>query len=451
MKLFEVISLLLFLAPPLPAASIEEAMRLYASGKKTQARQMLVQIAQAEPSNFEAQFRLGLIALDSHDLNVALASLKRASQLQPSHPQVWVALAQTYSRLNNRKLAAAAAGKAEELASDDPVILHGLALLHSQNGNWGKAAVLESRYAARVPTDREAPIRAVSFYLQANQPKPAIDFATKALTRDKRADLHNLLGKAYEANGQFDKTVLELQQAIRLAPTEESYVFDLAYVLLVHQNFDVAIQVLEAAKTRFSQSAQLELALGIANYGQRQFAEAVDAFLRTTQLAPKVEQPYVFLARIINHGEGRLGEITERFARFAEANPKNYLGHFLHAKGLIAQMGPSVSSVQAKEAEALLNQSISLNPEFWESHFELGILLEGKREFAAAASHLERAVRLNPKAPAPHYRLARVYDRLGQPENAESERKLHEKLAAEERAAIEKHAAGLKRLELVVK
>jgi tetratricopeptide (TPR) repeat protein len=291
----------------------------------------------------------------------------------------------------------------------------------------------------------------VTWHLQARQPKPAIDLANRALAKEKRAALHNLLGKAYEADGQFDKTVIELQKAIQLAPREESYVFDLAYVLLLHQNFDVAIQLLERARKIFDRSAQLELALGIAYYGQRKFSEAVDAFLRTTELAPQIEQPYVFLGRIISHAEGRLGEVTERFASFAKANPRNYLGHFLQAKGLIAQMGPSPAGALADQAERLLKKSIRLNPNFWESNFELGLLLEGKRDFAAAARHLERAIQLSPKTPAPHYRLARVYDRLGNAEAAQAERVLHEKLTAEERTAIEKHAAGLKRLELVVK
>jgi len=431
--------------------SVEEAMRLYAGGKQGEARRMLEAIAQAEPANFEAHFRLGLIALNAQDLSAAAASLNRASQLRPTHAQVWLAIAQTQRKMRNKSQAAEAAAKAESLAANDPVMLHGLALFHSETGNWAKAAGLESRYATLAPGDRDAAARAVSFYLQAGQPKPAIELAGKALAKEKRADLHNLLGKAYEADGQFENTIVELQKAIQLAPREESYVFDLAYVLLVHQNFDVAIQLLESARKIFARSAQLELALGIANYGQRKFAEAVDAFLRTAELAPKIEQPYVFLGRIISHAEGRLEEITEKFASFARANPRNYLGHFLHAKGLIAQMGPSPSVELADQAERLLKKSILLNPTFWESEFELGTLLEGKKNFTVAAQHLERAIQLSPKTPAPHYRLARVYDRLGKAEAAQAERVLHEKLTMEERTAIETHAAGLKRLELVVK
>ena len=441
----------LVLGALLGLASVEEAMRLYSGGHQAEARRMLEEVAKAEPSNFDAHFRLGLLALNAQDLSTAVASLDRASQLRPGNAQVWLALAQTQRKMKNKSQAAEAATKAESLAANDPVMLHGLALFHSELGNWAKAAGLERRYAGIATGDRGAVVRAVSFYLQAGQPKPAIELAGKALATEKRADLHNLLGKAYEADGQFDKTIIELQKAIQLAPREESYVFDLAYVLLLHQNFDVAIQLLEPAKKIFPRSAQLELALGIANYGQRKFAEAVDAFIRTAELAPKIEQPYVFLGRIISHAEGRLGEITDRFASFARANPKNYLGHFLHAKGLIAQMGPSRSVELADQAEGLLKKSISLNPAFWESEFELGVLLEGKKDFAAAARHLERSIELSPKTPAPHYRLARVYDRLGNAEAAQAERVLHERLTTEERTAIEKHAAGLKRLELVVK
>lgn len=440
----------LVLGAILGMASVEEAMRLYSGGRQAEARQMLEAIAKAEPANFDAHFRLGLVALNDQDLSNAVSSLNRASQLRPTHAQVWLALAQTQWKSRNRKLAAEAAARAEKLSAKDPVTLHGLALFHSEAGNWAKAAVLESRYATSAG-NRDAVVRAVSFYLQAGQPKPAIELAGEALAKEKRADLHNLLGKAYEADGQFDKTIGELQKAVQLAPREESFVFDLAYVLLVYQNFDVAIQLLESARNIFDRSAQLELALGIAYYGQRRFSEAVDAFLRTAELAPKIEQPYVFLGRIISHAEGRLSEITEKFATFATANPRNYLGYFLHAKGLIAQMGPSASGVLAAEAERLLRKSIALNSSFWESEFELGVLLEGRRDFAAAARHVKQAVQLNPKAPAPHYRLARVYDRLGNTEAAQAERVLHEKLIVEERTVIEKHAASLKRLELVVK
>ncbi len=404
----------------------------------------------AASQQFETTLQQGLLALNRNDLPAALASLEKASRLRPADARVWLGLAQTYRKLNRQSSAHLAASRAASLAPDDPLILHGLALYHSETGNWAEAADFEARYAEKATGDREALPRAVSFYLQAGQTKRAIEVAEQGLKGQNRADLRNLLGKAYESVGQSDKSILELQEAIRLDPYEQDYHFDLAYALLVHQNFDVAIRVLEAARKAFDKSPQIELALGVAYYGQRRFVEAVDSFLRTAALAPGLEQPYVFLGRILSHAEGRLDQVTAKFAAFARDNPESFLGYFLHAKVLTAQLGPSGPSELAGQAEALYRKAIALNGSYWESHFQLALLLERKREFLQAAEQLERSIQLNPKNPTLHYRLARVYDRLGRGEQAEAERALHHKLAAEERAAIEKHAAGLKRLELVV-
>lgn len=431
--------------------SVDNAMRLVASGNKLEARRMLSRIVRSEPSNFQANYRLGLLALDANDLTIATASLQKASEIQPTSSHVWLALAQTHLKSRKRTLASSAASRAAAGAGNDPVLLHGLALFYSGMGDWAKAAAYEERYAEQAPSDAEACMRAVSFYLNAGRPKPAIELALKNLQKVDRADLRNPLGKAYEADGQFEKTINELQQAIRLNPAQESYYFDLTHVLLTHQNFNAAIQFLEAAKKSFGKSAQLELALGVAYYGQRRFVDAIEAFLRTASLDPKVEQPYIFLGRILEHAETQLPAITQKFAKFAAEYPRNFLGHFLYAKALAADAGSAAGLERTAQVESLLRKSIALNESYWESHFELGLLLERKKDFAAAVVELERAAQLNRHDPGVHYRLARVYDRLGKTAKSQSERVLHEKLVAEEKAAVDKHAAGVKRLELVVK
>jgi tetratricopeptide (TPR) repeat protein len=256
--------------------------------------------------------------------------------------------------------------------------------------------------------------------------------------------LHNLLGKAYELDGAHDKAVVELQEALKRNPYEESYYFDLADVLLRHQNFDAAIRVLESSREVFAKSPQLELALGVAYYGQRRFSDAVDSFLRTIAMAPDVEQPYVFLGRILEHAGDRIPQITDAFAAFAGRNPRSAIAQHLHAKALIA-------SGDSARAESLLRRAIELQPSLWEAHYELGLLFEKSGKLADAAAAIERSIALSPKAPAPHDRLARIYDRLGQREAAAEQRALHQKLTEEEKAAMEKHAAGVKRLELVIK
>jgi tetratricopeptide (TPR) repeat protein len=222
----------------------------------------------------------------------------------------------------------------------------------------------------------------------------------------------------------------ELKAAVSLDRFEESYPFDLAQAMLVRQNFGGAIETLLAAKKVFARSAQLELALGVAYYGQRRFPDAVDAFLRTIEIAPDVEQPYVFLSRMLDQAGDRVPEVAERFAAFDKANPDGYLGSFLHAKGLIAMRG------DADQAEKLLRRSITARGDYAEAHFELGSLLERKRKWVEAEIEFARCVELNPKSSTPHYHLARIYDRLGMRDKAAAEHAVHRRLEEEERGGM---------------
>lgn len=368
----------------------------------------------AEP--FDSTFQAGLTALNQNNLAVAQSRLEAASKLEPRNPQVWLALAQTYWKLHEAPAAETAARNAEAFSTGAP-ILHGLALYYSETGNYPKAAELEARYAQSEPA---AIAGAAQLYLRAGQPRPAVELARKALARDDRAELHDLLGKAYEAGGDPEGASREFRRAIRENAFEESYYFDLAQTLLKQQKFAPALEALDAGRKNFDKSPQLELAAGVAYYGLRRFPEAIDAFLRTIQLDPQVEQPHVFLGRMLDQAEGRLPKIVEVFANFSRTAPDHYLSNFLYGKALALENPP--------QAEALLRRSIALNDGFWESHFELGALLERRGKLDGAAQEVRRSIELNPENAPAHYRLARLYDRLGKSTEAQAERELHAKL-----------------------
>lgn len=244
----------------------------------------------------------------------------------------------------------------------------------------------------------------------------------------QQAERHLAQGRTHAAAREWDKAVAELAAAVRLNPRSEDAHFRLAEVHLFRQDFSAAVKVLENAKTRFAKSAQIELALGVAYYGQRTFAKAVDQFLRTMTIAPDTPQPYIFLGRILEHAAGRMPEVTERFADFQKRNPSSHVGYLLHAKALIAQLSPDADPREAVARE-LLEKSLGLNDQDSETHYQLALLLERGHEFEKAATYLERSVQLNPREAAPHFRLARVYERLGRREDAARERELHEKLS----------------------
>ncbi len=239
--------------------------------------------------------------------------------------------------------------------------------------------------------------------------------------------------------GSLAETYLRLQdrgQAISAADRAEKlgtgnpvlahalgiFYFHYADALLHQENFTEAADVLTTALAKHPDDAQLTLALGVARYGQRRFDDAISLFLKTIKLAPDAEQPYLFLGKMLDQAGAHLEEITVDFEQWAAANPTSGKAQLLLAKALLT------SDPNTERAFDLLHNSVVLDPKDWEAHYQLGVLLESKHDYQAAATELATSAQLEPKQPMPHYHLARVYDRLGETDRAKSERDVHQRL-----------------------
>jgi tetratricopeptide (TPR) repeat protein len=390
---------------------------------------LLLAVSATPAQQWQARIQEGTAALERNDLAKAQASFEQATRIAPGQPGAWLLLAQTYARQKNDKQAVMAARKAEQLGADDPRILQGLANFYATLvPDFPKAASLGARYAEKNPSDATAWQRLASFCLQTGQPEKAIEAGKRGLALDQNAASHSVLGQAYLAQKDFPHAIEELSAALKLNPYSEDSYFRLSQAYLVQLDYDHAIAVLQSARKTFDKSAQIELALGVAYYGQRKFTEAVEQFLRTIRIDPDVPQPYVFLDRMLDHAGDRLNEITALMAEFEKRNPKSPLGYLLHAKAMMAQLPPSEYPAEAETAFALLEKSVAIREDNWDAHFQMGVLLERKKDYQGAAAHLERSIALNAGESAVHFRLARVYERLGRKEDAAKQRELAEQL-----------------------
>ena len=375
----------------------------------------------------------GVASLDSNDLAGAQASFESATKQAPTNAAAWMLLAQTRAKQGDLKLAQDAAAQAERFGAKDPAILQGLSNFYgSAMRDLPRAAALGARYAQLAPADETAWQRVAALYLAIGKPEMAID---AGLRGKPSAELRVILGKAYLERKDWAKADAAFADAVRLSPYDEETRFAAAQGRLMHQDFVGAEQAVLEARKVFDKSAQLELTLGVAYYGQRKFSKAVDQFLLTMRLAPDLPQPYAFLGRILEHAGDRLPEAAERFEAFEQRHPESPLGYLLHAKALLAQL-PNGTGFPAEVARALslVEKSVSLVEADADAQFQYGVLLFRKGDLVAAASHLERSAQLNAKDSAVHFQLARVYRALGRKDDAARERGLHEKYAEQEKS-----------------
>jgi tetratricopeptide (TPR) repeat protein len=353
--------------------------------------------------------------------------LEQAAKNRPKDSRINAGLAAAYAGLSLPTEAAAAARRAEA-APAPPMTQHLLALYYARTGNRKRAAELESAYARSGAADAAAPARAAMLNAEVGAWPQAIAFGRPALEAGQRPDLLlPMLIRAYEATANVAE-MLEMRRRLALAsPNDEEAQSGYGIALLRAGRFGEAVEQLEKARASFSKSPQIELALGSGYYAQRRFAEAGARFLGVIELDPSIHQPYIFLARMIDQLPGRESEFLGRAKTWHES-AKHPFAPYVYARALLASAG------EAEAVGPLLREAIARDPKVWEFHFELGQWHESRREWEAAAKAHEAAIACEKDRAEPHYRLARVYDRLGRAQLARQQREIHARILAGQQA-----------------
>ncbi len=338
--------------------------------------------------------------------------------------RAWALLAQVYHQLKMPQKAAQAALRASTAGAAVPQVQHMLALYYAQSGQRKLAAQWEGRFAESKEADAAAPLRAALLYAELKAWPEVLRFGHLAIAKEDRAQTRALLAQAAEASGKMDEAVEHYRAQVALSPYDEDAYSSGGQALLRMARFNEAAAFLEDAHRKFDKSPQLALALGVAYYAQRRFADAGSSFLRVIELAPTVAQPYIFLAKMIDQLPTRLPEILKKAEAWNAAEKTEAFAPFVYARALAATGAPDT------QVKPLVQEAIRRKADAWEFTFELGQILERERDFAAAARAYESSLSSNAKVPETHYRLARVYDRLAQPAKAAREREIHQQLLA---------------------
>jgi tetratricopeptide (TPR) repeat protein len=304
-----------------------------------------------------------------------------------------------------------------------------LAAFYLHQGQLAKAIPHLQRARAIDPTHYATGYDLAVALIQTGQADAARTHVKQMLAARETGELHNLLGDVEQQAGNLRAAAEEYQVAAHMDASEE-HLFDWGDSVLRIGMREAAIEVFTAAVARQPKSARLYVGLGIAQYSQGQYADAVKSFCAAVDLSPADPRPYQFLGEMYGVAPELSDEISPRLARFVKAQPGNALAHLYYAMSLWKGSRSTANPADLKSVETHLRRAVTIDPRLAKGFLELGVLLSDQQRYAEAIPELRQAAKLDASNPQPHYRLARAYQSTGQRALAAKELEIFEQLKA---------------------
>lgn len=239
---------------------------------------------------------------------------------------------------------------------------------------------------------------------------------------------------------------IEWQKALEIDPQSEVALDGLSRHLIAEGDYAGAIALLR--DSRLDEKLTLDLVQAYGKAGMLKEAEG----LLTATLAKGSSYPLVNALATVYVNEGLRQKAVEIANEFSIAHPNDPDANTLRLRLLllnndISQAAPLAQKLlasrprdpyllyvcgtlerQAGDFEAArghLQLAVNLEPEVYQSHYGLGVVLLRMNDLRGAKEHLQRAITLREPDPEVHLELATVLRKLGETPAAEHELKLY--------------------------
>jgi tetratricopeptide (TPR) repeat protein len=309
-------------------------------------------------------------------------------------------------------------GSMSHAAFDAPLALPAAyAQAYSQLTKGDVASALDGfRKAAAIdplmtdPARALAPLAEGSAALRQGRPTVARERFQAVLARiPNSAEAHRLLGVAHWANRDFDTSIEEFVQAVRLQPADERARIMLARVLVETGAPLKAEGVLRQTLDVLPQSTYARLWLGAVYEALNQRAEAAASYEAAAPWTVSGRPGLYAVIAQLREGWRDSSGVIDALAVSVRLNPNDAATH--NALGRSYREHDRLDESLAEHVAALL-----VDPASAEAYMGIGQLHLNAGRYAEATVVLERLVRLQPGYAEGHYALANALQRSGRAE-----------------------------------
>jgi tetratricopeptide (TPR) repeat protein len=256
----------------------------------------------------------------------------------------------------------------------------------------------------------------------------ALASAEKCQQTGDTADLEDLLGDIEEARGDNLAAVRSYEAAVALGPSEERYRLSLAMEFIRHKNFDASKLVLRQAEELWPKSWRVQLALGMVEYFVGSNEQATHILLHASELAPEPETVLRYVADIqmvqaATPVAAAIAQVCGYADRHSTDAPMQfYCGALLFRRDYA--LGDKTHAGEIIERLRVASKSTSNDAS---PHCQLGRVYRWVERWPDALQESQICVRLDPDSADGHYRLAQIFQHLGQPEKFKQQMDLYER------------------------
>ncbi len=409
--------------------TLRKGITLHQAGQLQEAGECYLAVLQTQPNHPEANFNLGMVAVQANQPTAGLPYFMAALDADPARGQYWLsyieALFQAGQLEDARQILALA--KQQGLEGDDVEALaqrieNGAITAGRPNAEFQHAPEESSPIPPAPPETGNTPLKAqptlqetdalLSLFNEGRHSEA--ETLAKAMT--VRFPLHEFgwkaLGAVLNQSGRHSDALAPMQKAASLAPGDEEAHYNLAITLQ-------ALNRLEEAAASYRKALQINPELAEANYRlgdtlyiMGRHSEAETSYRRALKIRPH-DAAVLSNLGVNLHALDRPEEAEACYRRALQINPDNAetynnLGITLQRLG---RMG---------ESEESLRRALEIKPDYAQAHCNLGATLYDMGRLDESSDCYRRALEIKPDLAEAHNNLGNTLLDLGRLEEAEA-------------------------------
>lgn len=214
-----------------------------------------------------------------------------------------------------------------------------------------------------------------------------------------------LLGIARYGLGDFAGAVPNLKAAAASDPTNPEFRLLLAHSCLALRQYKCVLDAYHEILALNSESAEADMLAGEALDEIHEHAAAIEQFRAAVKANPKEPNVHFGLGYLL-WTQNQFEEAGNEFQAELANVPDN-------AQALAFLADVEMQTNHASDAEPLIQKALKIDPRIGRAHLDLGILDAESGRNEDALRELKEAARLMPDEASPHWRMARLYQSMG--------------------------------------